>query len=253
MSLYRRAGAVGVSAALAVGLAACSDSKSTGAQSQPAPTAWSAEHAANGADKDGEQMSSRFKVVPADPLELKLESDKSALVDTASWPDVRELLGADLLSGMFPPSSPNGPQFCSFGTLGGKLTPKNTTCKYQVDGNENDDDSSRMSFTLKGVGADSEVVKAWDADRQTARAANNSNDVFYKDGTYGARRVMWKGAGSAPVGSFVVSDGQVAMWFEVTYFGDHKYLTASEPATVLRQSSFQVLVKDLVPLLPRAH
>ncbi|AKU16255.1 hypothetical protein [Luteipulveratus mongoliensis] len=242
--------------ALTLATTACSGGGGNGKSGGgPVPTAWSAGDASNKQDKPGEQeQGGNRKVVPSATSwqDMKLAPD-SAMVDFASWPDANELYASDQLTGMLPESKSLQLTPCSFGSIdGGGMTPKNANCTVSVKVNEGkyDDAKSKMKVHLRGIGADSEVTKAWDKARDGYRAENVSQDVFYQDGTYGARRALFRQKG---LGSFVISDGQVAAWIDIEFVG-FDFLTAPAGGgvgDVVRKQIFPIAVQDLVGKLPR--
>lgn len=241
-------------ATLAVALTACGDGDEQAQQTPTeAPTAWTTAGAANPSDKPGETGDrGQAKVGKLDALQVSLpEGGKSAMVDPNTWPDIQTLLNSDQLKGIFPSLSLGNPRLCAFGTYNsvGGLTPKNTQCSWEVKRGVIGSDAARFRLQLRGIGADSEVVKSWDGVRQTYRGENAAGDNFYVDGTYGARRVLLRQSG---LGSFVVSDGEVAAWFDVSM--DDNLLNQDDPAKnneAVRTQAFPTLVETFVTLLPR--
>lgn len=255
----RRTSATVAASLLTVTLAltACGGDKPSGQQSSgPPPTAWSAQQATNTQDKDGDQApaGSRKLVPAATAWSFRLPKD-SAMVDPATWPDANSIYTGDQVAGVFPEAKSQEVKPCSFGTFDGGdhgMTPNNAACTWQIKTNEAQysDAQSKMAVRLRGVGADSEVTAAWDRVRDTYRKENIAADVFYKDGTYGARRVLFRNDG---LGSFVISDGKIAVWIDIQFTG-FNFLSGDvqQIIPILRTQAFPLLVQDLVPKLPRS-
>lgn len=225
--------------------------------SGPAPTAWSADRASNTTDKADEKQAgaNRRPLLSNTAWSFEL-APESAMVDPAGWPDAKEIYQGEQLRAAFPESTGIEISPCSYGTFesGGNMTTTNTTCSYQIKMGEakyGGGDPSRMILKLRGIGADSEVTKAWDGKREEARKDNNPGHAFYKDGTYGARRALFRDDAKA---SFVISDGQIAAWIDLEFIGFAKLDPDTQKVkAILRQQVFPLLVEDLVGKLPRKH
>lgn len=249
-----RLGSAAVATVLTVGLAACGDDE----KPEETPTKWSAAEATNTSDKDGEKAQDEdFKVVPGTPwkdLELP-EGGTSAMVDPRTWPDVQEVLTPEQIKGIVPTQNLARPKLCAFGNYdveNGGQTPKNAQCSWELQGRNTWDNDERLRLTLRGIGADSEVTSAWDDVRTKQRKDAGEDDSFYKDGTYGARRAFLMRDG---LGSFVVSDGEIAAWFDVQ-FPDGDFLVednAPENFKEIRTKAFPTMVETFVTFLPREH
>lgn len=241
---------------LAGGLAACGDDGG-GSGEGPVPTAWSAEDATNTSDADGEKADDdAYKVAQGETAKWEVlelpAGGKSAMVDPETWPDVKTVLSQEQMDGIFPDADFGDTPLCASGSYesdGGGLTPHNTQCTWTTDSYDNND---RVRLSLRGIGADSAVVKAWDEKRSEYRAENGDGNTFYKDGTYGARRALYLTTG---LGSFVVSDGEVAAWIDVQYPQKSDFLGGDNGATAeaVRTKSFPTLVETFVTYLPREH
>lgn len=242
-------GAAAAALVVATALTACGGGDD---DSGPAPTKWSADDATNTSDKAGEKVDDdEYKVVAGGAWnDLKLpDGGTSAMVDPQTWPDVQKLLTSDQLKGILPAQNLDNPKYCAFlryNVSGGGQTPKNAQCSWDLG------DGNRLRLDLRGIGADSEVVDSWDGVRSTYRESKNKEDSFYKDGTYGARRALLLRRG---LGSFVISNGEIAAWFDVQYPDDDFIVDDSAPATFkeIRTKSFPTMVETFVHFLPREH
>ena len=232
-----------------------------GGGSQAIPTAWSAQDATNTSDKDGDQQAApNRKAIPAtEKWTLKL-APESGMVAYADWPDAQQIYSREQILGLLPEASKFFPSSCAFGQYsGGNQTPKNATCGYSLSNDPDDtassSDMSTLRVKLRGIGADSEVTKSWDSTRETFRAEKKDGDVFYKDGTFGARRALFRD--STGLGSFVISDGQIAAWIDLE-FADFSFVspqdqTPTKIAEVLRKQVFPLAIQDQASRLPRQY
>lgn len=246
-----------LSAVAMASLTACGSGDDSQESSGPAPTAWTTVQAANPNDAQGEQQEGEnFQVIPATDdqrLKLSLPADGSPNVANDTWPDVRGLVTQAQLKGIYPPNQIERPSLCSYGTYANGQSPKNLTqCGWvvkPVDGAGNSD--VRIHFKLRGFGADSEVLKSWDAARTGYRNENVSGDKFYVDGTYGTRRLLIRDSGLA---SIVISDGQIAGWFDIQ-FPTEPFLSTdlTESKNKVRTHMLPTLAQTLVTYLPRSH
>lgn len=247
-----RLGSAAIATLLAIGLTACGGDE----EPQENPTKWAPADATNTSDKDGEKAGGgNYKVVPGDPWsDLKLPAGgTSAMVDPETWPDVQKILTSEQLKGFLPTQNLGQPKLCAFGSYqdSDKQTPKYAQCSWELK-TSSVLDEPRLRLTLRGVGADSEVTSRWDTERATQRKDAVDNDSFYKDGTYGARRAFLLRDG---LGSFVVSNGEVAAWFDVQ-FPDQDFLVddnAPETFKEVRTKLFPTMVETFVTFLPREH
>ncbi|WP_018155382.1 hypothetical protein [Demetria terragena] len=246
MRLRARGASLAAASLIAVGLTACGDGEKP---AEPKPTAWAAAEATNTNDKDGEKADDdQYKVVKGDPLsDVKLpDGGESAMVDPATWPEINNLLSPEQLKGFIPTQNFSRTQLCATGMYegGGGSTPKNVQCSWEME------DNGRFKVTLRGIGADSQVVAAWDKKRSELRGEAGDGDSFYKDGTYGSRRALLLRNG---FGSVVVSNGEVAAWFDIQYPDEDFLVEGNAPATfdAVRTKSFPTFVETMVAYLPR--
>ncbi|WP_157508818.1 hypothetical protein [Luteipulveratus halotolerans] len=232
-----------------------------GGDAQAIPTAWSAQDATNTSDQDGDQQAApNRKAIPAtEKWTLKL-APESGSVAYADWPDAQQLYPRDRIQGLFPEATKLEQTSCAFGQYGnGNQTPKNATCSWYVTNSTeryvSDNDKSTFRIKLRGIGADSEVTKSWDSTRDQFRTEKKDGDVFYKDGTFGARRALFRD--STGLGSFVISDGQIAAWIDLE-FTDFSFVspqdqTPGKIGEVIRKQVFPLAIQDLIPHLPRQY
>ncbi|MDE9367749.1 hypothetical protein PZ938_19195 [Luteipulveratus sp. YIM 133132] len=259
MSVRRTTATLGaVLLATSLAISGCSkDSGDGGSQQKAVPSTWSAAEATNTSDKPADPQQSNRKALPTTTSwNLKLAKD-SAMVDYADWPDVQELYTREQLLALFPDAKGMQNGYGSFGQYGnGQLTPKNTTASYTFKATTekgSDDGDSPLRVKLRGIGADSEVTKSWDATREQFRAAKQDGDVFYQDGAFGARRALFRpGQG---LGSFVISDGQIAAWVDLQFqgFAFVSPQNTSQTADILRTQVFPLAIEDVAGKLPRKY
>lgn len=245
-----------------VGLGACSSGDSG---SSSTPTEWTETGAPNGSDRQQEaQAPDPYKSVPpVQALSLSLSGPRSAMVAPDSWPEITSIVSTEQISGALPGRGVDRADKCGFGPVGGSMTPKFVSCTWELRKTTDADDKDvvgSMQVAMKAVGADSEVIKTFDSHREELRKDSPDGFVSYRDGAYGARRSMFTPAnGRQERGKteFVVSDGQVAIWFTaaVTEDASEQFLkTSGESADdVLRTKVYPTLTRSLVPLLPRKH
>lgn len=232
----------------AAGLSACSSDDPKGTQT---PSTWGVAQGQNATTQpETTPADGDYRVVAAEPLTLSLAEDgKSAMVSPDSWPDLREMISIDQWKGILPGQSLDRPSVCAYGSLPSGGTPKFTQCTWEFgDGSP----KPRIRLQIKAIGADSEVLKKFDGTRSEYRNENSNGDRFYENGAYGARRVLLRGNG---LGSFVVSDGQVAMWMEAQFPEQSIFSGANDEQSSerVRTGVFPTLVKTMVTYLPRKH
>lgn len=235
----------------AVALGACSGDSGDGQQQTPAPSTWGAVQGENATASPEGSPPGDYRVVAATPLNLTLAEDgNSAMVDPTSWPDLREMLSGEQWKGIIPTERLDRPLVCAYGSLPTGSTPKFTQCSWEIGAGYGS--KPRVRLQIKAIGADSQVLEKYDGTRAEYRKENVEGDRFYENGAYGARRALLRENG---LGSFVVSDGQVAMWIEAQFPDEPLFdgTDRTQSRDRVRAAVYPTLVKTLVTYLPRKH
>lgn len=239
---------------LALALSACGGQSPSSSASvtlvgwskQDGPKSW----ATPATPPTGQNPERKSVVMPA--LSMQVESDGN--VKSHNWPNAKDVLTADAMKGLFPDGKDFETKDCGAGTFedaSAQRAEQETHCTYAVSLPNDSGGKSTMKVSIRAVGADAPITQVFESDNSDIlggdKARDSATDRLWKNGTFGAKRLIKSGSDY----KVVVSDGKVAMYYVLTFDGFNLFgqsMAAKQQG--LEKNLLPFVIQDLAFRLP---